>query len=120
MAPIFPDRLYLIQPQHIRTDEPLGDTFGDYRKDFSAHVIVLYCQKMGYWAPFTLEELRQFYREIHQTSFKKKPEEDFSLSGLDDGKLIVRAGGLYALTHKFVASCFKSSPANRGSAQDSG
>ena len=96
---------YPIRPGHIDTTSHFWDALGNFEKEISAHWIVRLCQERGSWAPFTREEMKEFY----SLKFGKKGL-PFTFNGLDDGRHIVERDGALHVTHRFVAACFESSP----------
>jgi hypothetical protein len=98
---------YNIQPGHINTGEHFCDAFGNCETEVSARLIVSLCQAKGGWIPFTKEEI------------DKHTNQGFHFNRLCDCRepknnrnyVILGEDGKYRVTHEFIATCFKSSPA---------
>jgi hypothetical protein len=95
---------YPIAPRRIDTSGHFWNAFGNHKTEISANWIVWFCQERSGWHPFTLAELEEFY---HANGFAG----GFEFNGLDTDGFVALRDGKYELTHEFVASCFKSSPA---------
>jgi len=111
---------YPITPGHIDGHRHFCDAFGNYETEISAAWIVRFLQERGRgWETFTYAEIDARYRQ-------RFPREHFSFNGLLP-RLIECAGDMYGradeiqsntytVTHRFVAACFKASPADEAAA----
>jgi hypothetical protein len=92
---------YKITPRQIDTKRHFWDGFGNREREISAHYIVLLCQQLGKWGPFTMEQLDKVYT----------PGDGFWFNGLDTQGYIVYKNGKYYITEEFVNACYSASPA---------
>jgi hypothetical protein len=77
------DATTTIQPQDIKVDGHLWDTFGHYETEVSAAWIVRFLANRGEgWVPFTLEDINAFYKA------QRKSYESFTFNRLLEGKHI--------------------------------
>jgi len=98
---------YPIKPSDIRTDGgPFWETFGNMETETSAMFLVRLAQQNGDWRNFTKDEIDAFCQ--HDFWFN-------GLSGTNSESALIRQNedGSYSFTHKFIAKCFLTCPANQ-------
>ena len=90
----------LIQPEYLQTEKSYFDTFGHYETEVSGRLIVRYlaCRSDG-WAPFTRQELDEFYPE----------QNGFHFNRLTTGNHpdVVQVGDVFTVQNSFVAKVAK-------------
>ena len=91
-----------IEPIHINTKQHFFDALGNTETETSAYYIVLLCQKVGGWDPFTLEQI--------ETLYNQKGYKYFHFNHLLDDGWIVRREDKYYITLQFVTRVYGSSP----------
>jgi hypothetical protein len=97
---------YPVQPNHICTGDHFWEAFGNLETETSARHIVRLCQARGGWLAFTKEEIDTFsghnfwFNRLHVPG---RDKDEYNVVRLVDGK--------YYVTHEFITTCFKSSPA---------
>jgi hypothetical protein len=97
---------YPIKPSHINTKEHFWDAFGNVETEASALFIVRLCQEKGGWLPFTKEELDRISKEDYRFNRLRNSEDGEGAGDL----VILGSDNQYRVTHKFIATCFRSSP----------
>lgn len=97
---------FLVKPEHINTKQHFFEAFGHAEPEISARRIVLLCQQLGSWGPFTHDQLMTL-------GSQKYNHGKFSFCGLDEEGWIVKDDeGNYRVTDAFIRACYKSSPAD--------
>jgi hypothetical protein len=97
------DANYPIHPEHINTDEHFFNAFDEYMTEVSANWVVRFCQEKGGWFSFTEQEINLFYNR--DKNFGK-----FDFNQLCSKEFILKEGDEFFITHRFIVSCFLSSP----------
>jgi hypothetical protein len=116
-----------IKPEHIDASKHLFESFNQLETEISAGWIVCFMQQRGTgWAPFTYEEINEFYSKKHSNGFTFNrlvepqmvpPSLVRAFAGHHDPLVPVGGGWIilgddkkYYVTDDFVTRCFKSCP----------
>lgn len=112
-----------IHPADIDLDKPID--FGKHEVNKVAKVILLHCQQMSHWLPFSLHDLERIWHEVHGTArdgevrdaldnFLNPLRGDFGLPAnfdhldLKPSPFIIAVGvELYQVTPAFVERCWQ-------------
>lgn len=95
-----------IRPEEV-TAVRLWNAFDNMETEFSARWIVLLCEEMGGWLPFTREQIEALYR--------RHGHRGFSFNRLDGNTdWLVKDGDTYQVTDEFVGRCYMSSEKCKG------
>jgi hypothetical protein len=94
--------VHFIRPEHIDGNSHFGEIFGSGGDE--ALWVVRFCQNVGGWKPFVLDDIQDFYRKTNRaTEFKfiQLVQRD----GL--GLIVFGHDGKYRVTHEFICDCCK-------------
>ncbi|MEX2008467.1 MAG: hypothetical protein WD850_03190 [Candidatus Spechtbacterales bacterium] len=102
---------YPIQPSDISTELDFMDTLGRAELESSGFWVVRLAQRRGGWSPFTRDELWGLHAKENPSQRHPRLQERDLDELLGNRTLFAEMDGQYYVTHEFVSSCFRGSPA---------